>query len=128
MLNRNTSCLDCFEKIKLFPRNSSVRSAESESIRKQIVDATYHAETLSTSVDLPLSKASKSVLAQAEKERVRLGVANLGTEHVLLGLLQQESLAAQVLRERGIKVESVREQFENPVPSGPSPEEKDDRL
>ena len=46
-----------------------------------------------------------------------MGVANLGTEHVLLGLLQQESLAAHVLRERSLRVESVREQLENPFPS-----------
>jgi ClpA/ClpB-like protein len=55
---------------------------------------------------------------------VRLGVANLDTEHMLLGLPGQEGLAAQVLRERSVTVESVREQLENSVPSGPAQKRK----
>ena len=60
----------------------------------------------------------------SELTRVRLGAANLGPEKIFLGLLQQESLAAQLLRERGIKVESVREHFENPAPSRPAQKRK----
>jgi hypothetical protein len=83
------------------------------------VDRARHAESISTSVDLPLSKASRSVLAQAEKERMRVGVANLGPEHIFLGLLRQKSLAAEILRERGLKLESVRERLEKQVPPQP---------
>ena len=101
---------------------------EVEAIRKQIVDGTYHAGRVSGSLDLPLSKASRSVLAWADKERVRAGVANMGTEHVLLGLLQQESLAMEVLRKRRVKVQSVREQLETPRSITTGPEEKEDRL
>jgi ATP-dependent Clp protease ATP-binding subunit ClpC len=86
--------------------------SEIEAIRKQIVDRTNRGEKLSTSVDRPLSRTSKAVLAQADKERVRLGVARVGTEHVLLGLLQQESLAAEVLGGRGVKAQSVLERLE----------------
>src|SRR5215831_5833584 len=56
---------------------------ELNSIRKQIENAAHRGERSSTSVDLPLSKSSKSVLAQAEKERERLGMANLDTMHLL---------------------------------------------
>jgi hypothetical protein len=77
--------------------------------------AKYHAEQLSTSADLPLSEASKSVLACAEKERVLMEMAALEPVHVLLGLLQHESLAARALHERSVKVQSVRGQFERPV-------------
>ena len=83
------------------------------------MDRTHQAEKISISVDIPFSKASKSVLDRAETERERTGTTNLGTEHVLLGLLQQESLAAEVLHERGVKVQSVRDQLENPVPPRP---------
>src|SRR5215475_9178432 len=101
---------------------------EVESIRKQIVDAMYRAEKLSTSVDLPLSKASKSVLALAGRERVRLGASNLGTEHLFLGLLQQEGLASRLLRERNVRIESVRDQFEKTAPSAPTQERGPFRL
>ena len=101
---------------------------EIESIRKQIVDATYRAETFSTSVDLPLSQASKSVLALAGKERVRLDASNLGMEHLFLGLLQQEGLATRLLRERNVSVESVRDEFGKTAPSAPDQERRPFRL
>jgi hypothetical protein len=44
-----------------------------------------------------------------------------GTEHLLLGLLQQESLAAQILRERSAEVHVVWDQLEDPVPSRQTP-------
>ena len=89
---------------------------ETEAIRKRIEDTVHHGEKISVSVGLPMSKASKSVLARAEEERAHMGAAYLGTEHVLLGLLQQESLAAGVLRERGVKAQPVRDQLQNPIP------------
>jgi stage V sporulation protein K len=95
---------------------------EIESIRKQIVDAMYRAEKLSTSVDLPLSQASESVLGLAGKERMRLGASNLGTEHLLLGLLQQEGVATRLLRERNVSAESVRDEFQKTPPSAPAQE------
>src|SRR4029453_7170369 len=101
---------------------------EVESIRKQIVDAMYRAEKLSTSVDLPLSQASKSVLSVAGKEQARLDASHLGTEHLFLGLLQQEGLATRLLRERNVSVESVRDQFEKAAPSVPAQERRPFRL
>jgi AAA+ superfamily predicted ATPase len=101
---------------------------EIESIRKQIVDAMYHAEKRSTSVDLPLSKGSKSVLALAGKERARLDASDLGTEHLFLGLLQHKGLAARLLRERNLRVQSVRDQFEKTAPSEPVQDRRPFRL
>src|SRR3954454_16741788 len=92
---------------------------ELESIRKQIENTTFRAEKHSTSVDLPMSEASRSVLDRAEKERVELGMASLDTAHVLIGLLEEESRAAEVLRGRNIKVQSVREQLAKRVPEEP---------
>jgi ATP-dependent Clp protease ATP-binding subunit ClpA len=90
------------------------------SIREQIENAAHHGESASTTVDIPLNQASKWVLAQAEMERESLGMPTLGTQHILLGLLQEESPAADIWRERGVKIESVREQMEKPVTSVPT--------
>jgi ATP-dependent Clp protease ATP-binding subunit ClpC len=90
------------------------------SIREQIENAAHRGERASTTVDIPLSQASKWVLAQAEREREALRMPTLGTQHILLGLLQEESLAAGIWRGQGIKAESVREQMEKPVTSEPT--------
>jgi hypothetical protein len=64
-----------------------------------------------TSVDLPLSHESKRALAYGAEESERLHQKQLGTEHLLLGLLREEKcFAAQLLREQGVTLELVREQ------------------
>jgi ATP-dependent Clp protease ATP-binding subunit ClpC len=81
-----------------------------ESIRRQIESNTTIREKVSTSVDLPLSKECKRVLAYAAEEAERLGHKHVGTEHLLLGLLREENCFAQgILKERGIELESTRE-------------------
>ena len=82
-----------------------------ESIRQRIRALTTVRPKISTSVDLPLSDESKRVLAYAAEETERLNHKHVGTEHLLLGLLRDEnSLAATVLRERGLAIGSVREE------------------
>jgi hypothetical protein len=67
---------------------------------------------VSTSVDLPLSNESKRVLAYAAEEAERLAHKHIGTEHLFLGLLREKkSLAAQLLSERGVALEQMREHF-----------------
>ncbi len=81
-----------------------------EEIRKQIESATIVREKVSTSVDLPLSNENKRVLAYAAEEAERLSHKHIGTEHLLLGLLREEnSFAAQILNERGLRISGVRE-------------------
>jgi len=91
--------------------NRFVRSLSTvESIRRQIEQHTTIREKTSTSVDLPLSDESKRVLGYAAEEADRLGHKHIGTEHLLLGMLREENcLAAQVLRERGLELKSTRE-------------------
>jgi hypothetical protein len=91
--------------------NRFLRSPGSvESIRKQIEDHTTVRENVLTSVDLPLSNESKRVLAYAAEEAERLGHRHIGTEHLLLGLLREEtSFAADILHERGLRLAIVRE-------------------
>ncbi|HET9408494.1 MAG TPA: Clp protease N-terminal domain-containing protein [Candidatus Sulfotelmatobacter sp.] len=84
--------------------------ASVESIRKQVEGHTPIGEKVSTSVDLPLSNESKRVLAYAGEEAERLDHKHIGTEHLLLGLLREEKcFAAQILTERGLVLNQVRE-------------------
>src|SRR5262249_48673928 len=64
------------------------------------------------SVDLPLSNECKRVLAFAAEESERLSNRHIGPEHLLLGLLREKKcFAAEILGERGVRLESVREEL-----------------
>jgi ATP-dependent Clp protease ATP-binding subunit ClpC len=80
------------------------------SIRKQIEEATPIGEKVSTAVDLPLSNECKRILFYAAEEAELLAHKHIGTEHILLGILREKDcLAEQLLRERGMRLEQVRE-------------------
>ena len=93
--------------------NRFLRShASIESIRKQIEGHAAVREKVSTSVDLPLSHECKRVLAYAAEEAERLSHKHIGTEHLLLGLLREEKcFAAEILRERGLRLSTIREEI-----------------
>ncbi|HZN10602.1 MAG TPA: Clp protease N-terminal domain-containing protein, partial [Blastocatellia bacterium] len=83
--------------------------ASIEAIRKEIEGRTILRDRISTSVDLPLSVEAKRVLAFAAEESERLGHRHIGTEHLLLGLLREEnSIAAEILYERGLRLSDIR--------------------
>ncbi len=96
--------------------------ASLESIVTQIREHTVIREKVATSVDLPLSNEGKRVLAYAAEEAERLGHKHIGSEHLLLGLLREEGcFAAQILRERGVKLAQVRDELaREPHQSEPS--------
>jgi uncharacterized damage-inducible protein DinB len=82
-----------------------------ESIRKQIEGHTTIREKTSTSVDLPMSNECKRVLAYAAEEAELLSHNDIGTEHLLLGLLREDGcFAAEILHERGLELPKVREE------------------
>jgi len=90
-------------------------------IRTEIERQITRGERISTAVEVPLATESKQVLNFAVEESERLGHRHVGTEHLLIGMLRVEgSLAAQILRERGVKPEPIREQ----IAKGPSPYSK----
>ncbi|MCP3978963.1 MAG: ATP-dependent Clp protease ATP-binding subunit [bacterium] len=71
-------------------------------------------EKLSTSVEIPFSEETKKVLQYAEEESERLMHPNIGTEHILLGLLRlEDSPAGRMLNERGMRLYAVREDAVN---------------
>ena len=81
-----------------------------ESIRKEIEGRIVIRDQVSTSVEIPLSAESKRVLTFASEEAERLVHNYIGTEHILLGILREEkSVAATILHERGLRINTVRE-------------------
>ena len=59
--------------------------------------------------EIPLDKASKHALVLASEEADLLSSRRIGTEHLLLGLLREgKSLAAEILSELGVRMESTR--------------------
>ena len=67
-------------------------------------------EKLSTSVEVPYGEDTRRALQLAEEEAERLMHPQIGTEHLLLGLLRMEDApAARMLAERGMRLYAVRE-------------------
>jgi ATP-dependent Clp protease ATP-binding subunit ClpC len=84
-----------------------------ENIRKEIEGRTVFREKVSTSVEIPFSTETKRVLQYAADEADRLLHNYIGTEHLLLGILREErSVAASILMEKGMRLQSVREDIQ----------------
>jgi hypothetical protein len=93
---------------KWFPGGNSTETG----IRAEIEGQITQRERISTSVEVPLTEECKKALNLAAEESERLAQRHIGTEHLLLGVLRVEgSLAAKLLRKRGLKPEAIREQL-----------------
>src|SRR4051794_40537534 len=69
-----------------------------------------------------LSDSAQRVLSLAEVEARGLNHTYVGTEHVLLGLMQEGSRdTAGVLSRLGLSIDSVRTEIEKLVTRGPAP-------
>jgi hypothetical protein len=81
-------------------------------IRAEIESQITRHERISTSVEVPLTNECKVALNLAGEESERLAQRHIGTEHLLLGMLKVEgSLAAKLLRKRGLNPDAIREQL-----------------
>jgi len=64
--------------------------------------------------EIPFTPQAKKVLEFAVEEAQNLGHNYVGTEHILLGLIrQEEGVAARVLENLGVSLETVREEVIN---------------
>jgi hypothetical protein len=61
-----------------------------------------------TSVDLPLSNPNKRVLAYAAEEAERLTSTVIGLQHLVLGLLREGDVTAEIMQKHGITIEKLR--------------------
>jgi hypothetical protein len=98
---------------RVLPNTMSV-----EALRREIEGRLTVREKVATSVDLPLSQECKRVLAYAAEEAHLLSHPHIGTDHLLLGILREEtSMAADVLVQHGFNLPALREQLSHaPLP------------
>jgi ATP-dependent Clp protease ATP-binding subunit ClpC len=68
-------------------------------------------EKTSTSVDLPLAHECKRMLAYGAEEAERVREKHVGPEHLLLGMLREETLASKMLRKHGLQLGDLRERL-----------------
>jgi len=98
--------------------------AAAEGIRSDIEAHFTPVEKTSSSVDLPLGPECKRILAFASEEAEKLISEHIDSEHLLLGILREEtSFAAGLLREHGFTLDLVREKAQksgHSVPQGGS--------
>lgn len=82
-----------------------------ERLRRQIESRAPVKEKVSPSIDLPLTNTCKRILAYANEESEFLAHRYIEPEHLLLGILREERcLAQEVLVERGLRLEAIREE------------------
>ncbi|MBU5467978.1 ATP-dependent protease ATP-binding subunit ClpC [Virgibacillus sp. MSJ-26] len=68
------------------------------------------------------TERAQKVLALSQEEAVRLGHNNIGTEHILLGLVREgEGIAAKALESLGLKVSKIQEEVESLIGVGKQP-------
>jgi hypothetical protein len=98
-----------------------------ETIRSEIGRRMVEGEKRSPTAEVPFAVGSQRVLRLAAEEADRLAHAYVGTEHLLLGLLREEQCsAAVVLRQSGIRIDSVRDAIARLRRSQPAPESRTD--
>ena len=91
---------------KLLPPDSH------SSIREEVQQHVAGGAIVSYRDDLPYSEDAQKALVAAAREARALEAEQIGAEHLLLGLLHSEtSLAALILRERGLRLEPLREEL-----------------
>jgi ATP-dependent Clp protease ATP-binding subunit ClpC len=126
------------EDKKLTARFFHRSHANVELIRKEIENRTVMRDHISSQIDLPLSDGAKRALSFAAEESKLLGNRHIGTEHLLLGLLREEdSIAAEILNARGLRLPDVRQDLARQVHvesvtqksplDGPRPADSDDQ-
>ncbi len=65
------------------------------------------------------TERAQKVLALSQEEAIRLGHTNIGTEHILLGLIKEgDGIAAKALTSLGLKFEDIQEEVEILIGTG----------
>jgi uncharacterized protein YbbC (DUF1343 family) len=89
-----------------------------ESIRERIEHRSPPKARPPVTVEIPLGADTKLALISAHEESDRLGDRHIGTEHLLLGLLwMEDSLAAQILFELGLRIDAARQVLAEKIPA-----------
>src|SRR5699024_3680371 len=68
------------------------------------------------------TERAQKVLALSQEEAVRLGHNNIGTEHILLGLVREgNGIAAKALQSLGLEVKKIQQEVESLIGVGKQP-------
>ncbi|ASK61679.1 ATP-dependent Clp protease ATP-binding subunit ClpC [Virgibacillus phasianinus] len=68
------------------------------------------------------TERAQKVLALSQEEAVRLGHNNIGTEHILLGLVREgEGIAAKALQSLGLEIDKIQQEVEQLIGVGKQP-------
>lgn len=68
------------------------------------------------------TERAQKVLALSQEEAVRLGHNNIGTEHILLGLVREgDGIAAKALQSLGLEIEKIQGEVEQLIGVGKQP-------
>ena len=87
-----------------------------DAIRRDVESRIVLREKMPQSAELHLAPETKRILAFAREESERLRSRTIGTEHLLLGLMREErSIAAEILFEQGVRLQTVREEISRQV-------------
>jgi len=81
-----------------------------DKIRSEVEDKTAVRDRIPQSTELHLSQATKKVLFYANEESRTTKSRSIGPEHILLGLLREEtSIAAEILFANGVRPQDIRD-------------------
>src|SRR5579872_3614412 len=96
-----------------------------EDIRRDIEEHLRLHERVPPSVEIPFTEETKRILHFAAEESDRLLHTDIGTEHLLLGILREDGChAAQLLIRRGLRIEAARERIVAMRPDGRADEDE----
>ena len=108
------------ESTGLTARILTAAGTSPESLRAELLAGWRPAEKVSTSVEIPFAEATKRILWVAAAEADALGDQTIGPEHLLLGLLREETSGpGRVLAAHGVRVDQTRRAIEQSLPEKP---------
>jgi ATP-dependent Clp protease ATP-binding subunit ClpC len=91
-------------------------------VRQRVIAIVGSGEDDEVTGQIPFTPRAKKVLELSLREALSLGHNHIGTEHVLLGLLNEgEGVAARVLSEMGLDAETIRREVLTVAGGPPGP-------
>jgi ATP-dependent Clp protease ATP-binding subunit ClpA len=100
---------------------------ETAAVRREVANRLSESRAVLTGPDLPFTASGKRVIELAMYQAAQMHHTYVGTEHLLLGLInEQKSIAAQALNALGVTLEAARGQTlhllpqDRPLAAGPT--------
>lgn len=104
------------------PRILAELHISAERLREEIEGQSVFHEKVPSSREIPFSAAAQQVLQAAVEEADRIGHRDIGTEHMLLGLMREgHSTAAALLTSHGLRLDDARNAVVKLLAESPNP-------